>query len=529
MRSRPIALLLLLLASTAWAQTDPRTLPLANLPGITKLGTIRLPDNWNWGAHPMSVQGDLMTVGCHIASVGVVRIPALGGTATIVEPCRIVPTDKVKPGDPNGSNVGGLLRLPDRVLMTAFAYYNGSGVDEPGGTHFSAATLDGLVQASPVRVGAYPIRTGFINGPMGLVPPEWQALLGGAGLTMQCCIPIIVRSSLGPSVAVFDPLNLLGPARWLVGYPYEHPTLGIYEGAWTYYSGASQAGTVFIPPGTRSLVVVKRLGSTWCYGTGAECNDPTDPEKGNHGHPYTLIWVAYDLAQVLAAKNPWDAVPYAKGALPGVPTSGVSNMHRGGWFDPVTHRLYVAYQDSGTIDVFHVPRAAPVTDKDCIPGTVTITDTQYGACEPANTPLGGERTVTETWVRTGDIPAEGNGKACGPTTGTTTRKEPCAWMPPPPPPDPSYVGRFASQATYTVNGAVAGVRVTLRSAPTVTLPAAGAAVKFLLPLPGGTHETRPGTIYRIRTNYYANGDHQVVVQIPGIAAVSLEVLLSTGQ
>lgn len=344
-------------------QFDPRTLPRVQQGDWAKRGTFTLPDDWHWGEHPMTVNGDLLTVGCHITSVGVVRIPALGGTAAIVEPCTEVPVAKVKPNDPNGHRVGGLLWWNGRLLLSGYAYYNNG--DDEAGTHFAGPSLAAL--AGPSKVGRE--RPGMVSGFMGIVPPEWRTLLGGPALAGQCCIPIIGRTSLGPAVSVFDP-DTVGrtnpaPATWLLGYPIDRPTLGVWEASppGQYYGGSDQIGAVVFPAGTRSVMFVGRHGSKWCYGTGEECGDPTDGEKGNHGHPYESRMTAYDAADLLLVKlrkkRPWEIRPYASWPLPGMPTSGATNMHRGGFYDPAAKRLYVATTDSETIHVFEFVGATP--------------------------------------------------------------------------------------------------------------------------------------------------------------------------
>lgn len=351
-----LALLALLAPGDLRAQPDPRTLPRVQQTDWVKRGTFTLPEGWHWGEHPMAVNGDLLIVGCHITSLGVVRIPALGGTAAIVEPCTEVPVARVKPSDPNGHRVGGVLWWNGRLLVSGYAYYNNG--DDEAGTHFVGESVQSLT--GPTMLGKE--RPGFVSGYMGFVPPEWRALLGGAALAGQCCIPIISRTSLGPSASVFDPDTVgrtkTAPATWLLGYPIDRPTLGVWEASppGRYYGGSDQMGAVVFPAGTRSVLFVGRHGSAFCYGTGEECGDPTDSEKGNHGHPYESRMTAYDANDLLAVKlrrkRPWDVRPYASWPLPDMPTTNAANLHRGGFYDPATRRLYLATSDSDTIHVF---------------------------------------------------------------------------------------------------------------------------------------------------------------------------------
>ena len=129
------------------------------------------------------------------------------------------------------------------------------------------ATLSG-----PYQLGTD--RAGMVAGYMGVIPPEWRALLGGPALTGQCCIPIIGRSSFGPSVSVFDPAQLGAqatvPSTMLIGYPIEHQTLGAWDAnpPSTYYGGTDQMGSVAFPAGTRSVLFTGRHGDQFCYGPG---------------------------------------------------------------------------------------------------------------------------------------------------------------------------------------------------------------------------------------------------------------------
>jgi hypothetical protein len=117
---------------------------------------------------------------------------------------------------------------------------------------------------------------------------------------------------------------------------------------------------------------------------------------------------------------------------------------------------------------------------------------------------------------------EANGGTCVERTQSprvTTVTESCVFVPPPPPPLPSIVGRFASQTTYT-----GGLRVTMRVPSTQVLPVVGRVIRLRVPVLGGFEE-RSGTVRSTRLNAYSGGDGQIVIDLPGLSAITLDVIL----
>ena len=176
--------------------------------------------------------------------------------------------------------------------------------------------------------------TGFVSGYMANVPAEWQPKLGGPAITGQCCLPIVWRTSWGPSAFAWNPQQLsstsLVPATPLLYYPGGHHTLGHWDGSGPAYGGTTQINGVAIIAGTRTVLYFGRNGvGPFCYGNGTSdqslvgtlgpdnevyCYDPSSPAKGQHAYPYQYqIW-AYDLNDLAAVKagtkQPWDVVPY---------------------------------------------------------------------------------------------------------------------------------------------------------------------------------------------------------------------------
>jgi hypothetical protein len=199
---------------------------------------------------------------------------------------------------------------------------------------------------------------------MAPIPAEWQAALGGPALTGQCCIPIISRTSLGPSATVFDPAHLSAQADavQVVGYPIDHPTLGTYEDrdpSHLFLTATAFAGIVF-PPGTSSVLFVGVQPGTACYGQGTSdksldgtpyqgtvyCYDPTNHYKGTHGYPYRgFVW-AYDVHDLVRVKQgqvkPWEVTPYATWTLTAPFMSDARTAIQGATYDPATRRLFLS-------------------------------------------------------------------------------------------------------------------------------------------------------------------------------------------
>jgi hypothetical protein len=181
----------------------------------------------------------------------------------------------------------------------------------------------------------------------------------------NCCISLVARTSLGPSVSALDPAqfgNATVPASVLLAYPQAHQTLWVYGTAGTniYFNGSTQIKGVVFPAGTSSVLFFGRHGlGPYCYGDGDECNDPDVSDKGEHAYPYAYyVWAydAHDLAAVKAGqKQPWDVRPYAVWSLT-LPTPDTHGHHIGGVaYDPATGRIFVSqlYGD-GNYPVIHV-------------------------------------------------------------------------------------------------------------------------------------------------------------------------------
>jgi hypothetical protein len=440
------------------AQT-PQEQPLVAQSDVTYVGSFTVPNpNWNtqeaWHyggfALGMGPDGRSLYMGGHAwySRLGRISIPSVGGTAAQ----QIVPTEvrnraAIDPDDQSGQPLGGSLVHNNRLIVSAYVYYDGD--RDAVASHF-VASPDLSSWSGPYRVGA--MNPGFVGGYMASVPDEWRALLGGPALTGQCCIPIISRTSTGPSASVFDP-DHLGvasevPATMLLGYPQGNENLGTWSSSGTLANGATAMAGVAFVPGTRSLLFVGRKGDgPFCYGPGTAdpalagtpdgqgnvwCYDPQYADKGVHGYPYRhFVWAydANDLAAVKAGtRQPWDVRPYATWYLDGANSNGTASA-RSMTFDPATRRIYMteAYGDAPRVHVWQVgigtyvaPPPPPPPTEVCGDGvdndgdglvdegcTVAPTPTPPGPPQQLEGRVADSDTVTLQWLAplTGDAAA----------------------------------------------------------------------------------------------------------------------------
>ncbi len=307
----------------------------------------------------------------------------------------------------NGSSIGGMLIVGDKLLFSDASYYDAG--YQAYYTHFTANADwgDGSAEAvgfSGMQVVAPPAdadaaflgsptaqSAGFVAGYMGTIPAEWQAALGGSALAGNGCVPIISRTSLGPSAFAFDPTQVgveePVPATPLAGYPNGHWTIGQYDAQalGTPTSNVNQScgiGGVVFPEGTRSLLFFGSVGTgVPCYGQGTAdptldgmptgegdiyCYDPTNNDKGTHAYPYVYQVWAYDALELLAAtsgaKNPWEVIPYAVWYFD-LPFENDVRAILGAAWDAASDTLYLSqaggdtdglYYDVPLVHAFHV-------------------------------------------------------------------------------------------------------------------------------------------------------------------------------
>jgi hypothetical protein len=386
-RSAARALMLALtltLAALAGPAAAQSTAPLLQKANLVYQGAFRVPQGssdqttFNYGGTALSynaannslymVGHDWYQLSAEISIPPLVNSTSLGAlnTATILQPFADAVEGKlasVNPGDPNSKKIGGHLVYQGKLYVTGYSYYDGNGSQST--SHFVrpvSLSTTGQLQG-PFKVGnQYP---GFVHGYMTLVPPEWQASLGGPALTGDCCLSITSVQSNGPAVSVFDPSKIgtvnPAPATPLVGYPYPN-ILGPGEASQnTLFNLATKITGVVFPVGTRSVLFFGRQGiGPYCYGEGAICLDLADAAKGTHAYPYVYQVWAYDANDLLAVKNgtkaQYSIKPYATWTfnLP-FESSGDQHLLGGAGYDPQTNMIYLSQrcEDANCAPVIH--------------------------------------------------------------------------------------------------------------------------------------------------------------------------------
>jgi hypothetical protein len=383
------------------AAGDPRELPRLEPSDLHYLGAFRVPpaqsesnaseDALAYGGRALGMSPRGLYWGGHDwhGRLAEISIPAVGETADIITSLADVPNlSSIHPDpDPGAVVLGGTLLHNQRLVVSAYVYYDASGrahrshfVGAPTLTDFTGPyALDGDVP-------------GALAGYMAAIPQAWQALFGAPALTGLCCVSIIGRSSFGPALSAFDP-DALGHAHAgtevpalrtqatepdvpalrttdgvvatpLLRYSFDtplHPDFDRDGRANDWFNLSTMVRGVAFPDDTRTVLFIGRHGTgPYCYGTGPECDDPAEPHQGTHAYPYQQqVWF-YDANDLLAVKEgrlrPHDPRPYAVMRLPSSDEGVSSNVVTGAAYDPRTRRLYVAAgaSDQPVVHVFHI-------------------------------------------------------------------------------------------------------------------------------------------------------------------------------
>ena len=314
--------------------------------------------------------------------------PTKLGTAKLLQKLSDITEGNLKHikagGAVEGSNrvkIGGLMVDGSHLIGTAYNYYDGDHSAilshfKSGKSLAVAGDFQGMYQ-----VGSLPTvpQAGFVAGYMSSIPVEYRSTLGGSAITGQAGVPIVGRTSWGPSAFSFEPakLGVDNPvsATPLVYYPIDHHTLG----RWGYplppnrylALGDAITGVVF-PPGTRSIIFTGKHGQgSSCYGVGGStdpgghpgvdyCHDPNDSSKGTHSWPYVnQVW-AYDVNDFIAVrkgqKNPWDILPYAVWSLPLPTNQQLYSVSAGASaYDEINRKLYLVQPGADNSPTWGLP------------------------------------------------------------------------------------------------------------------------------------------------------------------------------
>jgi hypothetical protein len=366
--------------------TDPSTLPLLSSISLEYVGGFRVPAetvkglNFSYGGQ--AVAYDAMTNSLYISSqnsVAEVSIPSPIDSgdvndlpfATFLQPFNDPTEGHLRDVYDGDVKMDSLMIFGNRLYGTAYIYFDAGNAQRV--SHFSRSRQLNQPSFSGWSQVWEQGRSGFVAGMMAPVPSEWQAKLGGPAVTGQCCIPIISRTSNGPSAFTFDPTKIGQPtvsATALLYYPDDHATLGTWSGSsasnLTFGSTTEILGVALIA-GTRTMLYIGRNGTGEnCYGEGTSdqslvgktspeggpyCYDPTNHYKASHAYPYRYqIW-AYDLNDLAAVKagkkRPWDATPYGVWPL-NFPIPELTVRLGGVAYDSQRQLLYVSQMRADT-------------------------------------------------------------------------------------------------------------------------------------------------------------------------------------
>jgi hypothetical protein len=382
-------------------QTDAPSKPVPRLAfeQLRYVGAFRVPaaesngDSFSFGGRPIAYNpgNDSLFIGTHSGKVAEVNIPVAVRAEAIealpaaayMQPLIDPAEGRIKDIAAHGASLSGLLVHDHQLIGTGVIFYDA--INAQSLSHFARPLkLSERAVQSLVRVGESG-KTGFVAGYMASVPAEWQSRLGGPVVTGQCCLPVISRTSWGPSAFAFDPAQIRAghnpPAGPLVYYDAEHPTLGVWMGSNETYGATTEVAGLALINGTRTALFVGRNGlGEFCYGEGTSdkskhkvptgggetyCYDPAVPDKGQHGYPYRYQMWAYDLedlAEVRAGRrDPWSVKPYAVWPFE-LPFPEPARKVGGVAYDAARQRLFVSQMRADRdgfalrplIHVFHI-------------------------------------------------------------------------------------------------------------------------------------------------------------------------------
>lgn len=372
-----LGLLAIATSTLTTATTDPSSLPLLQFSDLMYTGAFRLPDTtvngdtFNIGGRTVAYNParNSLFIGSRAGRIAEVSIPTpLNSTQINSLPRASFLQGFVEPTEGHLAEVtgdvaiAGILVHGDRIYGTASIYYDALNLQRV--SHYGRSTTLNQPSFSGWSSVWDDAKSGYVAGFMALVPTEWQEKLGGPAITGQCCIPIVTRTSWGPSAYAFNPADIGRSdvkATPLLYYDGAHPTLGPWSGSGPIYGATTMIEGVAVIAGTRTVLFFGRNGvGNYCYGNGTSnkslvgtvgldgahyCYDPTNSDKGQHAYPYQYqIW-AYDLNDLAAVKagtkQPWDVVPY--GVWPfAFPTTEPSIKIGGIGYDSQRQIIYVS-------------------------------------------------------------------------------------------------------------------------------------------------------------------------------------------
>ena len=372
-------------ASPAAAQNNPSSLPLFHASGFSYEGAFRVPadhfgvSEMNYSEGPIEynpAHNSIFLVGhAWQQAIAEFNVPTLVKSGTLAalnmagSPRQVFSTvlDRAAGGNPqNIDRIGGMKYLAGRngpeLIVNAYEYYDAPGDD----THTTLAVRNANDIAGAQINGYFQFQggQGHTSGWISPIPLAWQPVLGGAYITGQSSgIPIISRTSVGPSAFVFNPLDIVGnaavptpvPTVTLLDFSLNQPLHSDLSNEsrsnhlWTHISRVVYG---FIPPGTRTYVTIGYSGgheSGVCYkctqSDGNTCGGYCAPDPSDYYHYYWL-WDVNDLVAVKEGRMISSAVrPYEYGIFS---TPFVTPQIGGGSFDSASGLLYLTIQRADT-------------------------------------------------------------------------------------------------------------------------------------------------------------------------------------
>jgi len=361
----------------------PQELPLLSMEDFQYVGAFRLPSqkygesDLNFSQGPIAFNPDgqsLFIVGhAHQQAIAEFAIPELVDSTVLTE--LNMAGDPIQPfaailnrasgGNPEGNNrIGGMLYVsgPDgpELLVNAYEYY-----DAPGDNTVSMLVVRDANNLAESAVDGYfevQGRPGHTAGWMSPIPDQWQSILGGDFLTGSSSgIPIMSRTSVGPTAFVFDPLDIVGKKS--VSTPISttklldfslahrlHDDLSNESRQNDLWNHLSRAVYGIIVPGTRTYATFGHSGGNES-GVGYKIVQDNGHRTGGYSsfvvkdnYHYFWLWDVNDLVRVRTGEmEPYDVRPYEYGIFK-TPFEGSTHRLGGGTFDPATGRIYLTAQ-----------------------------------------------------------------------------------------------------------------------------------------------------------------------------------------
>jgi len=386
---RGIGALLLVVSAAGMAiaadssAAPPQELPLLSMEDFQYVGAFRLPSqkygesDLNFSQGPIAFNPDgqsLFIVGhAHQQAIAEFAIPELVDSTVLTE--LNMAGDPIQPfaailnrasgGNPEGNNrIGGMLYVsgPDgpELLVNAYEYY-----DAPGDNTVSMLVVRDANNLAESAVDGYfevQGRPGHTAGWMSPIPDQWQSILGGDFLTGSSSgIPIMSRTSVGPTAFVFDPLDIVGKKS--VSTPISttklldfslahrlHDDLSNESRQNDLWNHLSRAVYGIIVPGTRTYATFGHSGGNES-GVGYKIVQDNGHRTGGYSsfvvkdnYHYFWLWDVNDLVRVRTGEmEPYDVRPYEYGIFK-TPFEGSTHRLGGGTFDPATGRIYLTAQ-----------------------------------------------------------------------------------------------------------------------------------------------------------------------------------------